>query len=97
MMQENGYCLVIDFNVSKIIEDGGSASTCTGTPLYRAPEIQPGRVYTNKIDWWSVGIMAYEMLVGNHPFVDNTKPFDRAQLKQLPKKQRKPVEWPDNV
>ena len=91
MLQENGYLQLIDFNVSKIIEDGGSTSTCTGTPLYRAPEIKPGAQYTKKIDWWSIGIMAYEMLVGCHPFVDPTKPVDREQQKRISKKVKKPL------
>ena len=39
MMQENGYLLVIDFGISKMIENGQKANTNAGTPHYKAPEI----------------------------------------------------------
>jgi serine/threonine protein kinase len=40
----------------------------TGTLFYKAPEMFLGS-YTNKVDVWAVGILAYELLHGRQPFV----------------------------
>ena len=44
------------------------AYSAVGTPDYIAPEMLTRRGYTETVDWWSVGIMLYEMLIGYAPF-----------------------------
>lgn len=44
------------------------AYTRVGTPDYIAPEIFGGHGYKKECDWWSLGIIMYEMFVGNPPF-----------------------------
>ena len=43
-----------------------------GTPEYIAPEILNDGEMTEAIDWWQLGILAYELLVGTNPFTDVT-------------------------
>ena len=44
-----------------------------GTPDYIAPEIINQTSYSNyTIDWWSLGVMAYELIIGTRPFCADT-------------------------
>ena len=66
MVNSNGYIKLIDFGASKILND--YTSTIIGTPHYIAPEILEGKGYSYSCDFWSIGILAYEMVYGELPF-----------------------------
>jgi serine/threonine-protein kinase LATS1/2 len=44
------------------------AHSLVGTPNYIAPEILDRKGYTQTCDWWSVGVILYEMIIGRPPF-----------------------------
>lgn len=69
LLEENGYILLTDFGLSKIVKQ--TNSFC-GTPDYIPPEILDKKQYTRSVDWWQLGILIYEMLVGHSPFFHRT-------------------------
>jgi serum/glucocorticoid-regulated kinase 2 len=70
LMDENGHVCLTDFGLSKNIdpESGEEATTFCGTPEYLAPEILKGGTHGKAVDWWSLGILLYELTVGIPPF-----------------------------
>ena len=71
MINHKGYIKLIDFGTSKIIND--YTSTVIGTPHYMSPEILSGRGYSFSCDYWSVGIVSYEIFYKKFPFGNDAK------------------------
>lgn len=73
-MDARGYIAMTDFGLSKEDAEG---STFVGTPEYLAPELLSSQrmatSYGTSIDWWSYGVLVYELLVGETPFVDKNR------------------------
>ena len=75
IINENGYLKLIDFGTSIQLKD--FTNTITGTPHYISPEILLGKGYGFSCDYWSIGIIAYEIYFGFYPFGNNAKdPID---------------------
>ncbi len=64
----DGHIKLTDFGLSKILPNVDKAYTICGTVQYLAPEILSGEGYNLSVDWWSLGCIMYEMLVGRFPF-----------------------------
>ena len=66
MINSQGYLQLIDFGTAKRIKD----FTCTiiGTAYYISPEILTGKGYSYSCDYWSVGIITFEIYYNYYPF-----------------------------
>ncbi|CAI5504808.1 unnamed protein product [Closterium sp. Naga37s-1] len=71
LLDAQGHVRIADFGLAKEhIADNSSASTFCGTPEYLAPEVLGGKGHGRAVDWWSLGILLFEMVVGVPPFYD---------------------------
>ena len=67
LLDELGNIRLTDFGLAKKIDNSMTHTMC-GTPEYMSPEIIKGDFYGKASDWWTFGILLYEMLVGVPPF-----------------------------
>jgi len=74
LIDDTGNIIMTDFGLSK---EGFNSETTTntfcGTPEYLAPEIILDQDYTLTVDWWSFGILLFEMAAGLPPFYDENE------------------------
>lgn len=69
LLDKEGHVCLTDFGLSKELENISSTTkTVCGTPTYLAPEVLLGQPYGNAIDWWSLGVVCYELFTGGNPF-----------------------------
>uniref|UniRef100_A0A8C6LQA1 protein kinase C n=1 Tax=Nothobranchius furzeri TaxID=105023 RepID=A0A8C6LQA1_NOTFU len=79
LLGTDGYVKIADFGLCKEgMGYGDRTSTFCGTPEFLAPEVLTDTSYTRAVDWWGLGVLIYEMLVGESPFPgdDEEEVFD---------------------
>uniref|UniRef100_A0A8D0H904 protein kinase C n=1 Tax=Sphenodon punctatus TaxID=8508 RepID=A0A8D0H904_SPHPU len=69
LLDAEGFVKIADFGLCKEgMGFGDRTSTFCGTPEFLAPEVLTDTSYTRAVDWWGLGILIFEMLVGESPF-----------------------------
>jgi protein kinase A len=68
LIDKTGYLKLTDFGFAKYCE--GRTYTLCGTPEYLAPEILLNKGHGKPVDWWTFGVLLYEMNAGIDPFND---------------------------
>jgi serine/threonine protein kinase len=75
LLDSDGHIKLTDLELSKegVIFNNEKTYTFCDTPEYLAPEIIKGDGHGKEVDWWSLGILIYEMLNGRAPFVSRNR------------------------
>ena len=73
LIASDGYIKLIDFGLSRILDMDDMALTFWGTPEYWSPEMINEWGHNVSTDWWALGIIVYEMLIGIPPFYDKNR------------------------
>ncbi|KAF3160334.1 hypothetical protein TWF106_002733 [Orbilia oligospora] len=82
LLDYTGHIALCDFGLCKLnMKEDDKTNTFCGTPEYIAPELLLSQGYTKTVDWWTLGVLLYEMLTGLPPFYDeNTNEMYRKIL-----------------
>lgn len=89
LLDEQGHAHLTDFNIATIINNSKPITSIAGSFAYIAPEVLQKRGYLTSVDWWSMGVVIYELLFGKRPFRGKTN--DALQQAIL----HDPVHFPD--
>lgn len=70
LLDSDGYIKLADFGLAKIVNEQAveEPNSFCGTPEYLSPEMITGSGHDNTLDWWALGILVYEMIIGIPPF-----------------------------
>ena len=82
---------VADFGLAKTVKDNELANSFCGTAEYLAPEMLVDNGHDYSVDWWGLGILIYEMIVGIPPF------FDKNKHKMYSKIKSGTINFPDPI
>ncbi|KAL8154394.1 hypothetical protein V2J09_012154 [Rumex salicifolius] len=88
LLDADGHVMLTDFGLAKQFQENERSNSMCGTVEYMAPEIVMGKGHDKAADWWSVGILIFEMLTGKPPFVGGSR--DKIQQKIIKDKIKLP-------
>lgn len=91
LFNEDGYLLLADFGLAKMTNSNELANSFCGTAEYLSPEMIIGNGHDHTVDWWTMGILLYELLVGIPPFFHRNKHRMYFLIKESP------VTFPDKA
>ena len=90
LLDKYGYIKLTDFGASKMLHGKNSVIGFAGTPDYLAPEVLKNHKITKSTDWWTFGVLIYEMLYDKTPFhMENNKDIFKKILNSN-------IEFPQN-
>ncbi|KAI3387979.1 hypothetical protein SNEBB_004406 [Seison nebaliae] len=79
LLSKRGHLKIVDFGLSKYLPIGNYTTTVCGTLQYMAPEILQVQPYDHCVDWWSLGILMYALVVGKYPINGCTNRMTMAE------------------
>jgi len=101
MVDATGYVKIIDYGLAKMLGSSELATTYCGTPEYLAPEMVSHAGHDLNVDWWAVGILIYEMLIGVTPFFNRNRQVLMSKIKHsrivFPDRRTYRIDYSDQV
>ncbi|KAF9595879.1 hypothetical protein IFM89_005365 [Coptis chinensis] len=88
LLDAEGHAMLTDFGLAKQFEENTRSNSLCGTVEYMAPEILLGKGHDKAADWWSVGILLFEMLTGKPPYIGGNR--EKIQKKIIKDKVKLP-------
>ncbi|CAD8060184.1 unnamed protein product [Paramecium sonneborni] len=79
VFDKNGYLRLTDLGIARIWKPGNDGDT-SGTPGYMAPEVMCRQVHGVASDYFAVGILTYECMMGKRPYIGKTRKEIRDQI-----------------
>lgn len=74
LLDDDGHVHIADFNVTAYLPKNGEyLKSISGTVSYMAPEMVKKTGYREQVDWWSLGVIMYELMFGKRPFRGSTR------------------------
>ena len=80
-----------DFGWSNYMQEGEKRTTVCGTPIYLAPEILEEKPHDEAVDLWCIGVLLFELVTANPPFVGNDLETLKANILSLK------IHWPKHI
>ena len=101
LVDETGYLKIIDYGLAKMLKENDESQSFCGTPEYLAPEMIKGEPHDKTVDWWAMGILMYEMLIGVTPFFNRNKQMLFTKIKNskviFPDRKKYKIDFSDNL
>ena len=72
VFDSDGYLRITDFGISRVMRDNNYQDT-SGTPGYMAPEVICRKNHSFSVDFFAVGVIAYEMMMGRRPYLGRNR------------------------
>ncbi|KAF9578391.1 hypothetical protein BGW38_005833, partial [Lunasporangiospora selenospora] len=91
LLDEHGHAHLTDFNIAVYYSPSKPLTSIAGSMAYMAPEVLLRKGYQQSVDWWSLGVVMFELLFGKRPFRGKTNDLLTNSIL------RDPLPFPDNV
>ena len=79
VMDEFGYIRITDFGISKIFSNKNNYET-SGTPGYMSPEVMQGHNHNKAVDYFALGVIGYECMMGKRPYQGKSRKEIKEQM-----------------
>ena len=79
VLDDKGYVRITDFGIAKENMPDNSSET-SGTPGYMAPEVMKGRNHSFPVDFFAIGVIGYEFMIGTRPYVGKNRKEIKEQM-----------------